>query len=519
MEKKIIEFDKLKSHVGKFRSTHPRTNIILCHGCFDIVHPGHIRHLKFAKELGGFLIVSITPDICIQKDSGRPLVPQHLRAENLAVLEIVDLVTIAPGETAIESLQAIKPNIYVKGSEYAISQDPRFLAEKDLVEKSGGKVAYSSGDVVFSSTAFIRDHDMSTAEQEKLNYICDCYKITREWLNKMLIKTESSLNVLVVGEPLIDEYRHCDSIGLAQETPVMALTLKHSSQYMGGSAGLSMTLSALGANVTFLSSLSTDDKNGAFFKNNLLDAGIRFINIQDPKRPVNVKCHYYVAKNQVMEVTHGGHFPLDSNLRSKLIRKFKQIVREQSPQCVLLSDFGYGLMTYDILLEMTQYCQKKDILVISDISLTPRTRIDKFKMSDIFIVSEMELRSCMHDYESGLSVLVDTFYGTTSVKELYLLLGDGGCLYFKRPHHPGIHNMESVHIPPLSTLIEDKMGQGEAFVCGILASRTLHGKPAQSIYLGAIFTTAHCLKPGNAALTKEDIYRLLDERPELSNRQ
>src|SRR5581483_8918461 len=78
--------------------------VVQCHGCFDIVHPGHLRHLRHAKAQGDILLVSITGDSMIDKGTGRPLIPQELRAEYLAALDCVDWVHIESRPTAVELL-------------------------------------------------------------------------------------------------------------------------------------------------------------------------------------------------------------------------------------------------------------------------------------------------------------------------------------------------------------------------------------------------------------------------------
>src|SRR5579862_7981458 len=129
--------------------------VVHCHGCFDIVHPGHIHYLQFARSLGDMLIVTVSADPQVNKGVNRPLIPDDLRATSLAALECVDLVYVNPNPTAVEILDALKPDIYVKGREYENNADPRFLAERDTVTRNGGRVSFSSGDVVYSSTALI----------------------------------------------------------------------------------------------------------------------------------------------------------------------------------------------------------------------------------------------------------------------------------------------------------------------------------------------------------------------------
>ncbi|MFN9975696.1 MAG: adenylyltransferase/cytidyltransferase family protein, partial [Phycisphaerae bacterium] len=89
--------------------------VVQCHGCFDIVHPGHVRHLRQARSHGDVLLVSITGDESYQKRGGSPLIPQELRAENLAELDCVDWVFIDPDPTALQLLESVRPDVYVKG--------------------------------------------------------------------------------------------------------------------------------------------------------------------------------------------------------------------------------------------------------------------------------------------------------------------------------------------------------------------------------------------------------------------
>src|SRR5712691_8319629 len=124
--------------------------VVQCHGCFDIVHPGHIQYLQFAKSRGDLLIVSVSADPQVNKGADRPLIPDDLRAASLAALQCVDYV-------------------YVKGREYQNNHDPRFLAERDAVTAHGGRVVFSSGDVIYSSSALIGGMNLVAFNDEKLH--------------------------------------------------------------------------------------------------------------------------------------------------------------------------------------------------------------------------------------------------------------------------------------------------------------------------------------------------------------
>jgi cytidyltransferase-like protein len=95
-----------------------RRRVIMCHGTFDIVHPGHMRHLMYAKEKADVLVVSVTADEHISKGPYRPYVPQELRAANLAAFEFVDYVVIDRNATPIENIGIIQPDFFAKGFEY-----------------------------------------------------------------------------------------------------------------------------------------------------------------------------------------------------------------------------------------------------------------------------------------------------------------------------------------------------------------------------------------------------------------
>jgi rfaE bifunctional protein nucleotidyltransferase chain/domain len=513
MESKIIPFEKLTSTINDWRKKNQGA-IVLAHGCFDIVHPGHIRHLRFAAEQGDYLIVSITPDSCIQKGSNRPLIPQQLRAENLAALEMVKAVTIAPGETAIEPIKEIRPDVYVKGSEYATSSDPRFLRERQFVEDLGGKVAYSSGDVVFSSTEFIRDHELRTAEEEKLVFLAKHLKISRGLLNDT-IHHASDLKIVVVGDAIIDEYQYCNPVGIAQQSPVLNLQLSHSHRFIGGACGLAGHLASLGAGVTFLSSVSKNHPDFNFFASSLESQRIRFCNVDDERRDVICKSHTFAESNQVLQIEQGKCRPLYSNLRVQVQRQFRALLKEK-PNAVILSDHGYGLLTPDLIKNLTETAHWSKIPVYGSIALTLKTQVAKFQDVDIFSATEGEIRSCLHDFESGLSVLVDGVYGSTEITELYLMLNDGSSIYFRRPSIPGTHIMESTHIPNLCMQMTDKLGRNEAFLAGIVLGRCAGLNEQQSIYLGGTCSAAHLRKIGNTPISREGLFRLLDERREIA---
>src|SRR3954471_4340244 len=123
-------------------------SVIMCHGTFDLVHPGHIRHLMYAKSKADILIARLTSDSHINKLNFSPFVPQDLRAMNLAALEIVDYVVVDENPTPIENLKFIQPDFFAKGYEYSSEGiHPKTREEMAALESYGGQVIFTPGDL------------------------------------------------------------------------------------------------------------------------------------------------------------------------------------------------------------------------------------------------------------------------------------------------------------------------------------------------------------------------------------
>src|SRR5215212_1292459 len=119
--RKLKSRDELRAIIGD----RPRTQtVIMCHGAFDLVHPGHVRHLMYAKTKADILVASLTSDAHISKANHRPFVPQQLRAMNLAAFEMVDYVLIDDNATPIENIAFLQPDYFAKGYEYTDSGMP-----------------------------------------------------------------------------------------------------------------------------------------------------------------------------------------------------------------------------------------------------------------------------------------------------------------------------------------------------------------------------------------------------------
>jgi rfaE bifunctional protein nucleotidyltransferase chain/domain len=154
---KILKLDVLAEKLADLKSRGKK--IVHCHGCFDMMHPGHIKYFQASKEMGDILVVTITPDQFVDKGPGRPVFDQGLRAESIAALESVDYVAVNCWPTAEETLRLLLPNYYVKGQEFEKLQDKtgKIQKEVEVVKEIKAEMKFTH-EIVFSSSKLIKEH-------------------------------------------------------------------------------------------------------------------------------------------------------------------------------------------------------------------------------------------------------------------------------------------------------------------------------------------------------------------------
>ena len=217
---KIVDAQKLKEHIGDFPRKDP---VVICHGVFDVVHPGHIRHLLYAKKQAAQLVVSITSDRFVNKGKYRPQVPQDLRALNLAAFELVDYVVINDAETPLELIKQTQPDYFAKGFEYNknLIKNTKTAEEQAMLVEYGGEFLFSPGDYVLSSSAII-NQEKPDIGLEKLSLalahggieFTDLYSVLDRFTN---------LSVHVVGDLIVDSFTRCSMIGGQTKTPTISV--------------------------------------------------------------------------------------------------------------------------------------------------------------------------------------------------------------------------------------------------------------------------------------------------------
>jgi rfaE bifunctional protein nucleotidyltransferase chain/domain len=480
--------------------------VVMCHGCFDIVHPGHIRHLQHAARLGDQLLVTITGDTMLAKGTGRPLIPQELRAENLAALDCVQLVAINNRPTAAELLESIRPDVYVKGREYEHNRDPRFALERQIVERHGGRVVFSSGDVVFSSTALINALEESASPfQSMVRQLASQHDVSPGRIDEY-IEEFRERRVLVIGETIKDTYVMCERPAVAGESPIMTLRPVEYRSFDGGAAIIARHLAAMGAKATLLTALPRSAEAQSL-RERLNTDGVetRWIDVEGA---IIEKQRFLVGTSKVMKLDLGGPLLLDAAHRRNLVDIAKTIA--EGFDAVIIADFGQGLFTSIAITELCKSLRPLVGVMAGDVS-GRRSNLLAMREMDLLCPSESEIRDALHDYDQGLSSVVWRILDATKSKAAIATLGEDGLIAFERL--PGADTnpldwqtrLSGQPVPALAPFAVDQLGCGDALLAAATLCVSVQMPLAVAALIGSVAAASQARRLGNAVIGASDL--------------
>jgi len=477
--------------------------VVHCHGCFDIVHPGHIHHLEYARSIGDMLIVSVSADTHVNKGVNRPLIPDDLRARSLAALECVDAVYLNEMPTAVELLEKLRPDIFVKGREYEKSTDARFIRERETVERAGGRVVFSGGEVVYSSTALI-DSLASTSrfDNEKLQRLVDRYSLTPDVLAR-IVDSFDGLKIVVAGDYILDRYHFCEALGLAGEAPVMSLRSIRRCEYDGGAGVIARHLAALGVQTTLVSNWA-DDEHSTHAERRLQAAGVTLRGLTT-RRDTVVKERYLVEENKVLRVEEGAPAAMDVQAQRRFAETLLDVAGDAD--AVILADFGYGALgdsVCDIVMPALRAASK---FVSADISGSQSNML-KFRGANLITPTEREARQTVSDFAGGLGAVVSNLLRKCDAREAMITLGRQGLLAYQQPTMTTDDGrLLSDYVPALSKHSIDPLGCGDALLATATAARAAGASLVAAALLGAYAAAVEVNEVGNVPMSS---HRLLD---------
>lgn len=356
MVQKILSIHNLAKILSKEKNKGKK--IVLCHGVFDLLHIGHIRHFNEAKNLGDILVATITSDKFVHKGPNRPAFNEQDRAEAIAALDSINFVAINRNPTALPVIQEFKPQVYCKGPDYKIFKNDitgEIKNEINEVKKFGGKIIYTK-DITFSSSTLINKFGgiHSLGQKKILSQIKKKYTFTEI---KEGIENFKKLKVLVIGETIIDQYYFCDVLGKSGKDPMLVLRDLKTEQYLGGAAAISRHLSEFCNKITLLSIIGEKEEFLQEIKQNL-SKNIQFHYIKKKNSPTIIKKRFLdnVSNNKIL-----GVYKINDDVLTMAEEKlFNKKLRKLLPihDLVIVSDYGHGFIsknTSEIICKNSKY--------------------------------------------------------------------------------------------------------------------------------------------------------------------
>lgn len=494
---------KTAAEIAKLIGDRPRSQkVIMCHGTFDVVHPGHVRHLLYAKTKAPILIASLTADEHIKKGNLRPYVPENLRAVNLAALEMVDYVLVDPDPTPLENLKLIKPDYFAKGYEYTAGEvNPKTQEEIAVLESYGGEVIFTPGDIVYSSSALI-ELAPPTIGVDKLLSLMDSEKLTFNDLRVALGKLKG-LKVHVVGDTIVDSFTYCHLIGGMTKTPTMSVLFEKKVDYVGGAGVVAKHIRAAGADVTFTTVLGRDALQELVLKD-LDAAGIHCTPIIDETRPTTNKNAIVADTYRLLKVD-----TLDNrSISDKILDRIQNQIKTVPTDAVVFSDFRHGIFNRATAPVLCASIPEGTFKVADSQVASRWGNILEFQGFDLITPNEKEARFSLGDQDSVVRPLALELFRKSHAKLLILKCGDRGIVTYRMDSPDDYRAFFA--IDSFAGRVVDAVGAGDALLSYATLTMIATKNEVIAAILGNMAAGIECEQEGNIPVTPEMVLHKID---------
>jgi rfaE bifunctional protein kinase chain/domain/rfaE bifunctional protein nucleotidyltransferase chain/domain len=459
---KIFDLEQLAQVLQQSKASGRK--VVHCHGVFDLLHIGHIRHFEQARRMGDLLVVTVTPDRYVDKGPHRPAFPEKLRAEAIASLSSVDFVAVNQWPTAEETLRLLRPDVYVKGSEFrTIVSDMtgKIAGEARVIAEIGAHLAFTD-DIVFSSTNLINRY--LSALPDEINEYMELFR-QRYRLDEVLsvLDRMSSLKVLVIGDTILDEYQYCEAMGKSSKDPVLTVRYQSQDIFAGGVLAVANHVAGFSGGVMLQTVLGERDSREDFIRSQLHPAVSPHF-VSQPQAPTLIKKRFIdgYSFNKLFEV----YIMDDSGLPTALDRDTCDWLSHQLPNydVVIAADYGHGAIS-DQMVETL--CKGARFLAVNTQANSGNRgfhTITRYPRADFVCLAEHELRLEARARNGTLRPIMERLANRLGTRQFVVTRGRNGCLVHN-------HREEFVAVPSFAQNVVDRVGAGDSlFAITALAS-------------------------------------------------
>ena len=467
---------------------------VFVYGDFNILHPGHLRLLKFAKETGTYLTVGVLGDKLSQKDN---LLDEEFRLSSVKATSFVDEAFLLTSDPS-DYIKIAQPSIVVKGKEH----EDKYNKEANLVKEYGGQLIFTSGEMSFSS--------LNLLKKEFFNAVYSTIDDDIDYLNRHRIDKNSllsyiekfkDLNVCVIGDTIIDEYITCEALGMSQEDPTIVVSPLSTDKFIGGAAIVASHAKTLGANVNYISVVGEDD-GYEYVKEYLEQLDIDVFLLKDSTRPTTLKQRFRAKNKTLLRVNHLKQHDIGKEYETRLYNKIKASV--DRIDVLIFSDFSYGVLSKRLIEKITNLCQNKKIILSADSQSSSQIGdISKFKHMDIVTPTEREIRLALNDFDSGLVVLSEKLSELSSPVYVLTTLGSEGVMIY----NSNKKELLTDNIPALNSYAKDVSGAGDSLITCASMALSVGANIWEATYLGSIASAIQVSRIGNVPIQKDELIK------------
>ncbi|GHF80535.1 PfkB family carbohydrate kinase [Thalassotalea marina] len=473
--------------------------IVLVHGEFDVLHPGHIRLLKFAKECGDVLIVGVND----HKDyKGEHRLSAKHRLEVVQSIDCVDHAFINQ-ESILENIRQIKPWAVVKGHEFADANN----IELEALNAYGGKLIFGSGELLSTKSSLFSsvDQKYSHFDFSELPQYAQRHAFDLDSVNQLLDKCQQ-INVVVIGEVIVDEYVNGTAVGMSQEDPTIVMTPTESKKYLGGAAITASHIKALGANnVEFISVVGEDDV-ADFIKTKCDEYQVNATLFRDYSRPSPLKTRYRVGNKTLLRVNQLRQHKISADIQDSILKKLTKIISKAD--LFVFSDFNYGMLPQALVDKICILCDTHKVSMVADSQSSSQLGdISRFHNMLLVTPTEREVRLALNNYDDGLVILADKLHRKSRAANIAITLGEEG-VFIHKPFTEKL-SWENDQLPALNTNALDPAGGGDCFLAAASLMLVAGAEPWVAFYVASVASACQVGRIGNRPLAQQKLIEVL----------
>jgi len=513
MEKKIINFSNVEKILKPLKKNGKK--IVHCHGVFDLLHLGHVKHFKSAKKYGDILIVSVTPDKFVSKGSNRPYFNSDQRMEALASIEVIDFVVLNISESAIDIIKKIKPKYYCKGPDYGNFKEnikdkinnkllDNFINEKKICKKIGCEIKFTY-DKKFSSSKIINEKLFYNSNDE-LNFLRTIKKKYTFFDIKEAVDNLSKFKFLVVGDPIIDTYFFSDSMGISSKSSIISTQLKFQENYLGGSLAVAEMLTKLGCKVELLAYKS---KNRFFNdKLKLLNKKINLLSTSNQKSLPRISRFIHINRNEkLFQFYEFDQFIHNKKSISKFFRYLLNKKKENYK--VIIIDFGFGFLNKNIIKKLEKKISGFSLNVHANSLNSNYNKYSKYKKYNYLTMNLKEFQLGLNTSENDVDTLINKSNNRIINYPYAVTLGVKGSVLIDK-------KQKKIYSPSFFKKTVDTVGAGDAYFAVTSALINLKIDHLLTSFIGNVYAGLHSLQIGNKKFVNKEellnsIYTILNE--------